>query len=116
MFTRRQSQQAAYLLLCALLSNGCASKPESLAPDTRQHLGKVYLNSAGSTGETFFHADFANGGTSGAIKGAGKGALSGLDSCLNGALSTGGLAPIVLLVCTPIMVPTAMVKGSTAGG
>lgn len=115
MFIRRKSTQPLCLWLCGLLTAGCASNPEPLPPDLRQKLGKVYVNSAGPTGETFFHADFVNGGTGGAIKGAGKGALTGLDSCLNNALSSGVLAPVVLLVCTPIVLPGSIAKGSEAG-
>jgi hypothetical protein len=115
MLTRQDNQQSIRLLLCTLLVCGCASTPEPLSPDLRQKLGKVYVNSAGSTGETFFHADFANGGTSGALKGAGKGALTGLDSCVNNAISSGVLGPVVLLVCAPIVLPGSIARGSAAG-
>ena len=112
MINPQKNKHALHLLLCTQLVYGCASTPDALPPDTRQHLGKVYLNSAGATGETFFHADFANGG---AIKGAGEGALAGLDSCFNGALGAAALAPVVFLVCTPILVSTGIIKGSTTG-
>lgn len=115
MITQQKNKHSLHLLLCAQLICGCASTPASLPPDTRQHLGKVYLNSAGATGETFFHADFTNGGAGGAIKGAGQGALAGLDSCIDGAIGAAALAPVVLLVCTPILVSTGIVKGSSAG-
>ena len=103
-------------LICTLLLTSCASEPEPLSAETRQRLGKVYLSSAGATGETFFHADFDNGGTGGALKGAGKGAVQGLDDCVNGALGAGILAPVVLVVCAPIKMTANMVQGSSAGG
>ena len=110
MLTRQKNQQPAYLLLCALLINGCASEPESVSPDVRERLGKVYLNSAGSTGETFFHADFENDGVMG---GTGKNAVEALDQCLGGALMGGSLAPVILMACSSINVPVAMMKGYT---
>jgi hypothetical protein len=81
--------------------------PQSLnpfSPDLRERLGKVYLNSAGSTGETFFHADFESNSMMG------KNAVEALDQCLGGALMSGSLAPVVLMVCAPINVPAAMMK------
>ena len=107
MLTRQKTTQPAYLLLCALLINGCASEPESVSPDVRERLGKVYLNSAGSTGETFFHADFENDGVMG---GTGQNAVDALDQCLGGALMGGSLAPVILLACSSINVPVAMMK------
>lgn len=107
MFIRQKTNRLACLLLCALLITGCASEPKSLSPDVREHLGKVYLNSAGSTGETFFHADFENDGIMGYT---GKNAVDALDQCLGGALMGGALAPVILMVCTPINISTAMMK------
>lgn len=78
-------------------------------------LGKVYLSNSGAAGETYFDADFARGGKGGAIAGAGKGAFTGLDACFGNALAAGALAPLVMLVCTPILVPVGMVRGSEAG-
>jgi hypothetical protein len=103
------------LLLCAMIASGCATNPEPLAPDVRQRLGKVYLNSNGATGETYFRADLPKGGMTGAIAGAGKGAANNLESCLNNSISSGGLAPLVMLICTPLMVPIGIVRGSSAG-
>lgn len=108
--TRRHSQPAIGLLpltrlvLCTLLVCSCASEPEPISPDVREQLGKVYLNSAGSTGETFFHADFESSSMMG------KNALEAMDQCLGGALMGGSLAPVILMVCAPINVPAAMMK------
>lgn len=107
MFTRQHSHRLLYLLPCALLITGCASEPKSVSPELRQQLGKVYLNSAGATGETFFHADFKSGGVMG---GTGKHAAEALEQCLGGALMGGSLAPAILMVCAPINVPMAMMK------
>lgn len=104
MFNHRKGPRLAYLLPGMLLVASCASEPESIAPDVREHLGKVYLNSAGSTGETFFHADFETGGVMG------KSAAEAMDQCLGGALMGGSLAPMILMVCAPINVPAAMMK------
>lgn len=109
------SRRTFAFLLCGLLLTACASQPEPLPLETRQRLGKVYLSSAGSTGETFFHADFAKGGAAGSIKGAGKGVVKTLESCASSALSTGVIAPLILLVCTPLMLPANMAAGSAAG-
>lgn len=108
-------QRLAIGLFCGALLASCASKPEPLSVEKRQQLGMVYLSSAGPTGEIFFHADFANGGTSGALKGAGKGAVQAMDGCVNSALSSGPLAPLVLLVCTSLQVPANIAAGSAAG-
>ena len=108
-------QSLAIGLFCVALLASCASKPEPLSVEKRQRLGTVYLSSTGSTGEIFFHADFANGGTSGALKGAGKGAVQAMDGCVNSALSSGPLAPLVLLVCTSLQVPANIAAGSAAG-
>jgi hypothetical protein len=40
----------------------------------------------------------------------GKNAVEALDQCLGGALMSGSLAPVVLMVCAPINVPAAMMK------
>lgn len=104
------------MLLCALIAGGCASDPEPLKPELRQKLGKVYLNSNGATGETYFHArHLPKGGMSGALAGAGKAAANNLESCMNNSISSGGLAPLVMLICTPLMVPMGIVQGSSAG-
>ena len=107
MFIRRKSQQLTFLLLCTLFISGCASDPKPVSPDVRQRLGKVYLNSAGSTGEMFFHADFKNDGFMGYT---GKNAVDALDQCLGGALMGGTLAPLIFMVCTPINISTAIMK------
>jgi hypothetical protein len=104
MFTQGTNNPSACLLLCALLISGCTSTPEPLSADIRQHLGKVYLNSAGASGETFFHADFETRGTMG------KDAAAAMEQCLGGALMGGSLAPAILLVCAPINVSTALMK------
>jgi hypothetical protein len=112
---RQQKHPLLHFLLSVALVAGCASRPEPLKPQLRQQLGKVYLNSAGTTGDTFFHADFAKGGAGGALKGAGKGALAGLDDCAGSAMSGGELGPLVFLVCAPLAIPASMFKGSAAG-
>lgn len=106
---------AAYVLPVMLLLTSCASTPEPLSADKRQQLGKVYLNSAGPTGETFFHADFETGGTGGALRGAGKGAAKGLEDCLGSAIAGAQLAPLVFLICAPTRIPAVMMQGSRQG-
>ena len=110
MLTRRKNRQLPSLLLCALLVTGCASEPKSVPSDLREQLGKVYLSSAGSTGETFFHADFENGGIMGD---SGKNTVEALDQCLGGALMGGALAPVIFAVCAPINISTAIMKTSS---
>lgn len=104
MFTHRKGPLPVFLLPGILLVASCASEPKPVSPDLRERLGKVYLNSAGSTGETFFHADFESNSMMG------KNAVEALDQCLGGALMSGSLAPVVLMVCAPINVPAAMMK------
>lgn len=103
------------VLLAASLLPGCASTPDALDASARAQLGTVYLHNAGPTRDTWLEGDFPTGGVSGAMKGAGQGAASQFDRCLGNALSAGGLGPLVLLVCTPIMVPAGLVSGSAAG-
>ncbi|HSC75964.1 MAG TPA: hypothetical protein VLB90_07000 [Pseudomonadales bacterium] len=110
MFTHRKNPLTVPLLLSTLLVVGCASEPKPISHDLREHLGKVYLNSAGATGETFFHTDFKNGSVMGD---AGKNAVDALDQCLGGALMGGSLAPVILMACAPINVPMAMMKAHT---
>lgn len=115
MLSQQDSQQSACLLLwallvpCALLVSGCASEPKSVSPDVREQLGKVYLYSAGATGETFFHADFQND----FMSGAGKNAVEALDQCLGGALMGGAMAPAILAICAPINITGSMINGYT---
>jgi hypothetical protein len=110
MLTQRSNQPFTSLLLCVLLISGCASEPKSISPDLREHLGKVYLNSAGSTGETFFHADFENDGIMGYT---GKNAVDALDQCLGGALMGGALAPTILVICAPLNIAGSVMVGYT---
>ncbi len=113
---KKTTHNNTFCLLSLLFLTSCAGAPEPLSLEKRQQLGKVYLSSTGSTGETFFQADFDNGGAGGSISGAGKGAVNGLDGCVNSALGAGGLAPLVFLICTPIMVTKGMAAGTQAGG
>lgn len=115
MSRQRKSHKLSCLLLCTLLASGCTSTPTPISQGLRQQLGKVYLYSAGPTGETFFDTDFATGGAGGAFKGAGQGAYQGLDSCLNNAVSAGVLGVLVMAICTPLAVPGSMIKGTMAG-
>lgn len=108
--TNHLAHPVVYPLLCALLITGCASEPRSIDSETRDRLGKVYLYSAGSTGETFFHADFKSDDFMG-ISGANKNAAEALDECLGGALMGGALAPTILAVCAPLNIAGTVIVG-----
>lgn len=104
-----------FFLLCLGALTGCSTSQTPITPEMREHFGKVYLHSAAATSKTYFHADFDKGGMGGALKGAGSGVLNGLDACLDSALGAGPLAPLVLVVCTPLEIPAGVVQGSRAG-
>ncbi|MEZ5435935.1 MAG: hypothetical protein R3E67_05110 [Pseudomonadales bacterium] len=103
------------LLLLPLWLGACTNANNSLTAEQRTQLGRVYLYGASNALETYFHGDISQGGTGGALKGAGNAALDGLDGCLDSALGAGPLAPLVIVVCTPLVVPAAAVKGGRAG-
>lgn len=104
------------LLLSTSLLLGCSHHPTPITAEVRQQLGKVYLNSAGLTEKTFLNGDFPSGGMSGAMGGAGKGAAQGMDRCLDATMSSAQLAPLVLVVCTALILPADIYRGSVAGG
>ena len=111
--------QRAFRVMCAVqctvLLMACAHSPQPLAPTIRQQLGKVYLASSGSPTQTFINGDLDSGGVTGALKGAGKGAGAGLEKCLSSAVAAAQLAPVVLVVCSVLVVPTATINGTLSG-
>lgn len=102
-------------LACITLLAACASQPQPLSPAMRQQLGKVYLVSGGQSTATFISGDLDSGGVSGAMRGAGKAAGDSLERCMSSAIATMQLAPVVLLVCSVLVVPASVVNGSVAG-
>lgn len=103
------------LLVCISLLAACTAQPQPLSPAMRQQLGKVYLVSSGKPTATFINGDLDSGGMSGALRGAGKAASDGMEKCVSSSVVTMQLAPLVLLVCSVLVVPVSMVSGSVAG-
>jgi hypothetical protein len=112
---RTMVYRSLLFLLSLFLLIACTNTSAPLTSEQRLQLGRVYLYGNSNAHEAYFHGDIRQGGASGALKGAGTGALDGLDGCLDSALGAGTLAPLVLVVCTPFVVPAAIVKGGRAG-
>ncbi len=102
-------------LVTTLLLAGCSVSSKPLSTEQRQQLGTIYLYGASQVHETFFRGDIRKGGISGTLRGVGNGAANGLDGCLDSAIASGPLWPLVLAICTPLQVPAGMIQGGSKG-